>query len=239
MPPYFPPLYDGTPQTSRARLSISSKPIKWFRRSSKVAKHTDSTIYHVAALLSRLPIPADIIPIVLDYAEFWIKCPAAERRDKCEISHSKSRTLYLSATLPPYMAPNSLRKIIITTDSNDQFWSWGEMSRSSITASWFEAVMFNSDKYRIGDIVDELGRDFYHNTPADPAHRLQTTEWRWDTEYDDDGDENTEAGLIQNVFRQLNERRALGIIVCAGGHNCRNQVRYAKIEFAFQPVRRM
>lgn len=79
---------------------------------------TVSNIYYIAFLLAQV-IPRDVVPIVLDYAEFWHCFPLARTRRNIEINHRVGRQIYLMATIPRSLPRKAMRSLTIKILSSD------------------------------------------------------------------------------------------------------------------------
>lgn len=148
-----------------------------------------STIIKIALLL-RTRLPADIVPIILDYAELWgtLAYATSLRPDLDKISEAQSPKLQIALTIPDHIPNNSIRRIRFTIVSRDQGWSSGNPAdhntyRGSYT--WFEAGVrglprdgnnpLESDLER-SDLTElsSLGDVFcMHRNALDEEHKLQ------------------------------------------------------------------
>lgn len=63
--------------------------------------------------------PRDVVPIVLDYAEFWHCFPLARTSRNVEINHRVGRQIYLMVTIPRSMPCNAIRSLTIKILSSD------------------------------------------------------------------------------------------------------------------------
>lgn len=94
------------------------------------------------AVLLRTRLPADLIPIILDFAELWAPFVATGPIRGTRVHEGNSGQVQASLVVPSYVAPGSIRRIRITTRSKDQGWS---SDKSEVHGTykhswtWFEA----------------------------------------------------------------------------------------------------
>ena len=186
----------------------------------------ESVIFHKAALLRRLNLPPEVIPAILDFAECWYRAPALQTTGPHHVTRDESGTIYLAADLPPNTTPGSLRKIIFTTVSHDQGYSWDHTHHGTYNGSWTwfgAAVLDERSDIRV------QGKQIITNIHAEANFRTHWAIW-------DYRDEDPE---IQHAFEALKAGKLIAITMCAAFPAWVNYALEAKIEFEFQPVRRM
>jgi hypothetical protein len=157
-------------------------------------------IYHIAFLL-RQRLPSELVPRILDFAEFWIESHS-HRSDEVTIADhdlqldsagEQLSTLYLTstpvadtyATLSPL---HPVRKIVFTIHSLDigwRLWSDPREDHGSYRNSWawFEAEMLHSSQNAEAQIL--VPRYILPNVRADTlgySYSTKVQEWRHDAQ---------------------------------------------------------
>ena len=185
-----------------------------------------SEIFHKAALLRRLDLPPELIPVILDFAECWYRTCRIQATNPYHVTRDESGTIYLAADLPQNVAPSSLRRIHFTTVSHDQGYSWDHTNHGTYAGSWtwFGAAILDE---RAHDRVE--GKRIITNIHADASFRTHHVAW-------DYRDEDAE---IQRTFQALKAGKLIAITMCAAFPAWVNYALSATVEFDFQPVRRM
>ena len=206
---------------SRNIASSASQPPPQTRPSD-----TMSEIFHKAGLLRCLNLPPEVIPVILDLAECWHRTCQVQATGPHHVTRNESGTIYLAADLPSNVAPSSLRRILFTTVSHDQGYSWDHTNHGTYAGSWtwFGAAVLDERS----DIRVE-GKRIVTNMHADASFKTHHATW-------DYRDEDTE---IQQAFQALKAGKLIAITMCAAFPAWVNYALSATIEFDFQPVRRM
>lgn len=93
------------------------------------------------ALLLRQLLPADLIPLILDYAQLWYPVAEAATSHTASISEAASHRIQASLLIPAYIPHKAIRRIRFTTVSRDQGWSSYREDQGTYRGSWtwFEA----------------------------------------------------------------------------------------------------
>ena len=183
--------------------------------------------FRVALLIRQLPLPPDIIPTILDQANFHAHTTATENSRPMVVSMKNSGIVHTSTPIPPTIHPKSIRSIIFTTRSHDQGWSWDNANQGTYNASWtwFEAgILMNTAEPTLQDC-----KRIVTNMHADKEEREHRVEW-----FADDPDP-----YVQLIFRKLRQGQTIGVNVCAMFPGWQNMVQYSSIAFTFQPVRKV
>lgn len=190
--------------------------------------------YKVAALLRRLPLPADLIPAILDFADFTHRIPGAECSDHFRISQHQSGRIYIATRLSK-VYPIALRAIHFTTTSRDQGYSWDTNNHGTYNGSWtwfdagtLEDHQFNGE-FNFLPSTRIAGKKICHNVHAGREYKTHTITWRID-----DPDE-----FIKAAFREVKSGKPIAVAVCAQFPAWVNDIQHAKIEFDIQPVRKV
>lgn len=89
-----------------------------------------------AAALLRQKLPADLVPIVLDYAQLWSTIAIARRFRKERINERRAGLVALTCKLPENMPGSTVRRLRITTESRDQGWSDYLDQHGTYEGSW-------------------------------------------------------------------------------------------------------
>lgn len=127
----------------------------------------DSDIIRIALLL-RTKLPADLVPIILDYAECWTTTLSVTSLHPDRIAEPQSGKLQAALFLPRNLPRRSVRRIRFTTTSRDQGWSSFPNDHDTYRGSWtwFDAGVRGLDPDNEEDI------DSIHlNLPVDCQHR--------------------------------------------------------------------
>lgn len=103
-------------------------------------------VCEVIFLLRQRVVP-DLIPDILDLAEYWIVTSAARASRRAKYTASTAGLAYVMATLPDYLPSESVRKIEFSTVSRDQGWSSFPADHNTYQNShtWFEVVADEAD----------------------------------------------------------------------------------------------
>lgn len=111
-------------------------------------------VCEVIFLLRQVLVP-DLIPDVLDMAEYWVVTSAARASRKAEFTQSNAGRAYVVASLPEYLPPGSVRKVVFSTVSRDQGWSSFPAQHGTYENSntWFEVAVYEPDPYEFAKIV--------------------------------------------------------------------------------------
>jgi hypothetical protein len=185
-------------------------------------------IFKIALLLRALPLPADVIPDILDYAGLWCYVNATTNPHSQLINERNAGVVHSATAIPAFMHPGSVRSVVFRTISHDQGWSWDRDSHGTYGGSctWFEA----------GILVPQVSvptlqncRRIITNIHASKVDKEHRVEW-----FHDDPDP-----YIQLIFRQLRSGESVGINVCASYLMWQNLVKESSIGFTFQPVRKV
>ena len=103
-------------------------------------------VCEVIFLLRQVVVP-DLIPDILDLAEYWIVTSAARASRRAKFTASNAGQAYVMASLPDYLPSESVRKIEFSTVSRDQGWSSFPADHNTYQNShtWFEVVAYEAD----------------------------------------------------------------------------------------------
>lgn len=185
-------------------------------------------VFQVALLLRRLPIPADIIPSILDYAQFWAHTPGIENDQSFVVAQRNSGVVHTVTPIPEHIHRASVRSVIFTTVSHDQGWSWDTTNQGTYNGSytWFEAGLLNP---QTSTQTLENCRTIITNVHASKEEKEHRVEW-----FCSDPDP-----YIQFIFRRLREGESIGINICAMFAGWQNMMKRSSIAFTFQPVRKV
>ncbi|RMZ84015.1 hypothetical protein DV737_g1402, partial [Chaetothyriales sp. CBS 132003] len=196
--------------------------------------HPATDVFKVAVLLRRLRLPDDLIPSILDHADYTYRITGSERNEHFHLGHHQSGRIYTAARLQN-VVPASLRAIHFTTISKDQGFSWDTGNHGTYNGSWtwFEAGLLDDNQLN-GEFnflpstrID--GKTICTNVHAERRYRTHTTTWRIT-----DDDE-----FIQKVFQGVKEGKPVAVAICARFRAWVNNVKFARIQFDLQPVRKV
>lgn len=120
------------------------------------------------ALILRTKLPAEIVTIVLDYAECWTQTLSATSLHPDRIGEQQSGKLQVALLLPSNLPRRSVRRIRLATTSRDQGWSSFPEDHDTYRGSWtwFEAGMRGLDTDN-----EEDAKSIHLNIPVDCQHR--------------------------------------------------------------------
>lgn len=183
--------------------------------------------FTVALLLRQLPLPPDIIPAILDYAEFHAYVLVEANARSFVVSQKNSGIVHTSTAIPDHVHRPSIRSVIFTTISHDQGWSWDTTNQGTYNASWtwFEVgILMRTSTPTLQDC-----RRIITNVHASKEEKEHRVEW-----FANDHDP-----YIQLIFRKLRAGESIGLNVCAMFPGWQNMVKYSSIAFTFQPVRKV
>jgi len=198
-------------------------------------------VYHTAFIL-RQKLPPELVPSILDFAEYWVKSSASctyhmniTEQDLRVGSGSSSElkgTLYHTSPLiagnyEQFSALNPVRKIVFTITSKDQGWSsypecYGTYENSW---TWFEAEVLDWNE---GDTARWIPpRRICTNVHAGRDYKTHVTTWAWDSE-----DEHERMWI-----RRLRRGSKIGINVWARFPGWSNSVHSANIDIYTAAIR--
>lgn len=203
-----------------------------------------SSIIHIAALLRRLPLPAEIIPTILDYAAVWHQIEGSSTTRRRSIAQNMSGTIYHRVAIPDCFAPSSLRTISFTVRSHDQGWSSYPSDHGTYNGSWtwLEATVITTERLnsvvrdmliaRSNELLEGEGQRIVTNVHASREAKTHTVTWRYD-------DQTDAIGAAFKLIREKPKDTLIAIIACARYPGWTNTVEYGRIEFGYQPIRKM
>lgn len=182
-------------------------------------------VYHMAFVLSQVIVP-DLVPHILDLAEYWIKASHDRREPQIYVEHNSGRP-YLAAAVSNATGPRMVRKVEISITSHDQGWSDYRPFHGTYEGSWtwFEAEILSTDSARRPREARELCRNV-HAERRDKTHLIT---WRWDAE-----DENE-----RNLVRSLGPDSVILVVPWARFQGWKNHVSYASVDIYAAAVRRL
>jgi hypothetical protein len=192
---------------------------------------TKSEVFRKAVALRHLNLPSELIPSILDHAECYYRVFKTQTREVAGYYNmNNSGSVIVTASLPKDIAPTSLRRIIFTTVSHDQGFSWDRPNHGTYGGSWTWFGVISGDESVLTDPgFRKEGRKIISNLHASFEYRTHTVVWECD-------DEEPE---IQEVFKDLRQGKSVAITACAAFPAWENSVLLAKIDFDVQPVRKM
>jgi hypothetical protein len=185
--------------------------------------HDAHDVYHMAFLLNQVLIP-DLIPTILELAEYWTKT-TYERQDPKSYYQETAGRPYLSAAAHA-LEPRMVRKLEFTITSHDQGWSsyseWHGTYDGSWT--WFEAEIRQAD----GEAGTNTRR-ICTNVHADRNDKTHVVTWRSDAEDEEESD----------FLRALGPRSVVLVVPWARYPGWQNFVSSAKVDIYAACVRRL
>lgn len=205
-------------------------------------------IYHIAFLLHQ-KLPADLVPMILEYAELWqtirLDTPHIPER---RINEHDSPRLQAGAIVPYYIPKGQIRLIRFKTVSRDQGWSSYPEHHGTYEASWSwfdvgivepmdEPVLPCRHRRYEGDHLigcpAELStykwgsKRIVTNVHAGKEFREHVVEWRAD---DED---------FQEMLKEIGGGCAIEVSACAQYPGWYNYVQSVQIEIECPVVRKL
>jgi hypothetical protein len=211
---------------------------------------TREEIYHVAFLL-RQKLPAELVPTILDYAEYWVKTTSVMERD---LDVRESNLVILddgnggtTEEGVPYLFTDPIgmeglsglhpvRKVVFTLVSRDQGFSWDQEWHNTYDHSWtwFEAVVANFEDE--DDVSTGGGKKILCNLHAGKEFLTHVVEWDVSSEGEEKKYVFSEGGETEWVKGLLRGQK-IGITAWARFSGWTNYVQSAKIEVFTAAVR--
>lgn len=195
---------------------------------------TRSDIYHTAFILSHF-LPADLVPSILDHAQYWHHIRLATATHPLHISEANAGTVYLSAQVPWSLAPNALRALTFTTTSHDQGFSWDRAWHGTYEHSWtwFEVAVLATHSGGSSDqdagVVNEPRKHIITNIHADRNLKTHSVRWRYD-------DEDKQ---VRKIMQRAAARETIALTVWARFPAWINSVSAASIDAEVAAVTRL
>lgn len=198
-------------------------------------------VYHAAFLL-RQKLPADVVPAILDYAEYWVKS-SANCTYHMTVTEDDLRVGSRTADSPEFQGPlyhtspliagdyeelsplHPLRKVVFTITSKDQGWSDYRQDHGTYNNSWtwFEATVLDW-----GSVAPEIpARRICINIHAGRDWKTHKVTWTWDSE------DKSESEWITRLCRG----QKIGINVWAQFAGWSNSIRAATIDIYTAGIR--
>lgn len=179
-------------------------------------------------LLRQVVVP-DLIPEILDLAEYWIVTSAARASRSAEVTQSNAGRAYVIASLPEYLPLGSVRKIAFSTVSRDQGWSSYPAQHGTYENSntWFEVVVYEPDPYQLAKIVTPRMR-IISNIHAGKEWIKHDVVWTHDSENDE----------VRSLMANMKGGQRIALTAWALYPGWKNNVSSASIDIYTPRVRR-
>ncbi len=186
--------------------------------------HDAHDVYYVAFLLRQVLVP-DLIPPVLDLAEYWTKT-SHHRRDPQSCVEDTAGRPFLSTAVSNAFGPRMVTKVEISITSRDQGWSSFSQSHGTYEGSWtwFEAEVRPSNGGQ-----DCIRRELCRNVHAGRQYKSHVIEWRYDAEDEEE----------RNLVRSLGGESSISVVPWARFPGWKNNVSCASIDVYGAAVRRL
>ncbi|KAK5382049.1 hypothetical protein LTR20_007873 [Exophiala xenobiotica] len=186
-----------------------------------------SDTFRTANLLSKV-IPGDVVPQVMDLAEFWVDMPLASTTRWLKVDESTAGQIYLLAELPSTLPPKALRSLTFRVTSRDQGWSataFHNTYKESYT--WFEVAILppGTDESK-GPFP---GRKIITNLNAGFDWHTHDVTWKYH-------DRNKD---IRKIVRSLGRGYKIAICAWARFPEWVNRIQFARIDCQVNAVRKM
>jgi hypothetical protein len=147
--------------------------------------HDAHDVYHVAFLLRQVIVP-DLIPTILDLAEYWPKITHSRQDEQSCYEHTAG-VPYLDAPVGTMIGPRMVRKVVFSVTSHDQGWC-SDPGQGSWT--WMVAeVQLTEDQER----PDFIQKELYRNDIAQRNYKTYVVTWRYDAE------DEEESSLVRSL----------------------------------------
>lgn len=198
-------------------------------------------VYHTAFLL-RQKLPPDVVPDILEYAEYWVKSSASctyhmtvtendmrvgsRTTDSPELQGALYHTSPLIAGDYEHLSPlHPLRKAVFTITSKDQGWSSYPQDHGTYANSWtwFEAMVLDWTE----SSPEIPARRICTNVHAGRDYKTHQVTWCWNSE-----DESERVWITS-----LRRGQKIGIQVWARFPGWSNSVRAATIDIYTAGIR--
>lgn len=235
------------------------------QRHIKSARPDPSTVVRIALILSR-KLPRDLVPLVLDHAQLWPLTAHIHESytPDLRISQAQAGRVVGALQIPHSVAPGSIRRVRLTTDSKDQGWSSFNEDRGSYRNSWtwFEAGIRDRSPVRQGrdmglsdlrenglvseselevgaeaDNASESEREGYLLGPRKIVTNVHAG-WNFAT-HEVIWDVEHEDEALREAVRALRPGQTIQVSAWARFPGWTNQVRRVSIELECQSVRKM
>lgn len=182
-----------------------------------------------AIFLLRQVVVPDLIPDILDLAEYWVVTSAARASRRTEFTQSNAGREYVVASLPEYLPVGSVGKIEFSTVSRDQGWSSFPADRNTYQNShtWFEVVVYEPDPYELSRVITPRMR-IITNVHAGKEWKKHDVIWTYDC-----ADEQ-----IRQLVARLKGGQRIAITAWAMYPGWKNHVSSASIDIYAPRVRR-
>jgi hypothetical protein len=179
-------------------------------------------VYHVAFLLRQVTLP-DLIPGILDLAEYWPKTSVSCHDQKSYKENSNAGVGYVTAGVAGMVGPRMVRKVMFSITSHDQGYC-DDASQGSWT--WFEAnVQLSHDQ----EPSDFIRKELFRNVTANRNYKTHEVTWSYDAE---DAEE-------RSLVRSLRSGSVISVHPRARFPGWENYVSSASIEIYAAAVHRL
>jgi hypothetical protein len=182
-------------------------------------------VYHMAFNLRQVLVP-DLVPVILDLAEYWTKTSYDRQDPKSYVEHTSGRP-YLIAAVSQGLGPRMVRKVEISITSHDQGWSSYPQYHGTYEASW---TWFEAEIHLTGENAQNcVKRTLCANVHAEAKDKTHMITWRYDAE------DNEESSLL----RSLGTESIISVVPWARFPGWKNHVSCAGVDIYTAGVRRL
>lgn len=220
----LPPLFSRRrPRLERPK----SKSRSWSVTKVPTSPRSLSAVCEVIFLLRQVTLP-DLIPSILDLAEYWVVTSAARASRRAKFTEGNVGQPYVIAALPNYLPGGSVQKINFSTVSRDQGWSSypGDHGTYENSHTWFEVAVYEADEDRPAGVC--TGMRIITNVHAGKEWRKHDVIWTHDSE----------DARVRDVIANLRGGQRIAITACAAYPGWENWVSSASIDIYTPRVRR-
>jgi hypothetical protein len=206
---------------------LKTKERSWDVTKVKTSPRDVHAVCKVIFLLRQVTIP-DLIPEILDLAQYWVVTSAARASRQAKFTASNTGQPYVMATLPEYLPRGSVRKTAFSTVSRDQGWSSYPADHNTYENShtWFEVAVYEPDENRPASFC--TGMRVVTNIHAGKEWKKHDVVWTHDS-----GDER-----VRDVIANLKGGQRIAVTACAAYPGWENRVSSASIDIYTPRVRR-
>lgn len=191
-----------------------------------------SDIFHVAFLLRQVLV-ADLVPSIIDFAEYWVKTTDI-RRERLSVQEHNAGIIYLTTTPidSPLLYP--VRRIVFKVKSHDQGWSNYPEDHGTYNNSWTWVCVSKVNDSETATMTTSDGRQndtnsvrLFTNVHAGRGYSTHEIEWSVDSEEKE----------IRDFVRNLKRGDQLQIGIWARFAGWQNHIQSAQVDTYIACVR--
>lgn len=195
----------------------------------KYRPHDAHDVYYMAFLLRQKVCP-DLVPLILNLAEYWTKT-SHRRSDRQSYTEHNAGEPYFTTKVTNTPKQNMVRKVDFTITSHDQGWSDYRQFHGTYEGSWtwFEAEVHVPDRGGPARNLECTRRRLCTNVHADRKDKTHVLEWSYDAE----------DRAVRNLVRALATGSVISVVPWAKYPGWRNYVSHVSIDIYVAAVTRL